>query len=119
MRLPISEQSVMLEENTSDSANICVRLQGVNCATLPCSHSSAAYHQSRPPKRVRLSVRSSSSNTDGVFVVHPHPLKVFQAEEKVMGRSSRTYIQGIAFEIEPLSSIDRLKRNLTVHARRF
>jgi len=104
MRLPISEQSYV-RENT-DITNICVRLQGVNCATLPCSHPSAVYHQSRPPKRVRLSVRSSFSNTDGVFVVHPHPLKVFQAEEKVMGRSSQTYIQGIAFEIEPLSSSD-------------
>lgn len=86
MRQPISEQS-RVTENASDSTNICVRLQGVNCATLPCSHPSAVYHQSRPPKRARLSVRSSFSNTDGVSFVHPRPLEEFQAEESVMGRS--------------------------------
>lgn len=63
---------------------ICVHLQGVNYAALPGSPPSAVCHQSRQPKRVRLSVRNSFSNTGGVFVVRPRPLRVFQAKEKVL-----------------------------------
>ncbi len=66
----------------SQVQRICVRLQEVSCAALPCSHSSAIYPQNRRPIQVHLFVQSSSASRGEASVDHPHPLGVFQEEEK-------------------------------------
>lgn len=66
----------------SQVRRMCVRLQEVSCATLPCSHSYATYPQNRRPIRGHLFVQNSSASRGEASVDHPHPLGVFQEVEK-------------------------------------